>query len=187
MQVTAALTEKYGGTAVALHWLTAVLVLANVALGVSMVPLPISPTKLQWYLTHKSIGITVFALTGARLAWRLVRGAPAPVPMPDWQRRAARVVHVLLYALLVAAPVSGWIYSSSTGVQVVYFGIVPLPDLVPKDRTLAAVLKAVHMTLNVSLVTLVVVHAGAALRHHFVDRDAVLARMLPFVKPRGVA
>jgi cytochrome b561 len=93
----------------------------------------------------------------------------------------------LLYALLVAIPVSGWLYSSSTGVQVVYLGQVPLPDLVPKDRGLAAALKVVHVALNASLVALVVVHAAAAVRHHFADRDTVLARMLPFVKPKGMA
>jgi cytochrome b561 len=187
ISATAGRANGYGATAIALHWLTAALVLANVALGLSMVPLPISPTKLQWYLTHKSIGLTIFVVTGARIAWRLARGAPAPVPMPDWQRRAATAVHALLYALLVAIPVSGWLYSSSTGVQVVYLGQVPLPDLVPKDRGLAAALKVVHVALNASLVALVVVHAAAAVRHHFADRDTVLARMLPFVKPKGMA
>jgi cytochrome b561 len=180
-------TGGYGGTAIALHWLTAALVVFNLGLGISMAPLPISPTKIQWYLTHKSVGITVFLLTGARLLTRLVAGAPAPVAMPDWQRRAATAVHMLLYVLLFVIPISGWLYSSATGVQVVYVGTVPLPDLVSKDRSLAAVLKGVHVALNLSLVALVVVHAAAALRHHFVDRDPVLARMLPFVKPRGAA
>lgn len=179
--------ERYGAAAVALHWATAALVVFNLGLGVSMVPLAISPTKLQWYLTHKSIGITVFVLTAARLLARLVAGVPAPVAMPDWQRRAAAAVHALLYALLIVVPVSGWLYSSSTGVQVVYLGTVALPDLVPKDRSLAAALKAVHVSLNLVLVTLVAVHAAAALRHHFVDRDAVLSRMLPLVKPRSAA
>jgi cytochrome b561 len=78
--------------------------------------------------------------------------------------------------------VSGWIYSSSTGVSVVYLGLVPLPDLVAKDKALAAVLKAVHITLNLGLVALVAVHVGAALKHHLVDRDGVLPRMLPFLR-----
>ena len=99
--------------------------------------------------------------------------------MPDWQVRAAAATHVLLYALMLAIPLSGWLYSSATGVQVVYLGLVPLPDLVPKDKTLAAVLKAVHGTLNFTLLALVIIHSGAALKHHFVDRDAVLRRMLP--------
>ena len=75
-----------GGAAIALHWLTAVLIVANVALGLSMVPLPIIPRKLQWYAWHKWIGITVFLLTCARLGWRRVFPAPPPVAMPGQTR-----------------------------------------------------------------------------------------------------
>ena len=87
----------------------------------------------------------------------------------------------MLYALMLAIPLSGWIYSSASGVQVVYLGFVPLPDLVPKDKALAAVLKSIHFTLNFTLLALVIVHTGAALKHHLVDRDGVLLRMLPFL------
>ncbi len=171
--------KRYSGAAITLHWLTAMLILANIVLGLSMVPLPISPRKLEWYIGHKWIGITVFLLTCARFGWRWARPPPPPVAMPRWQRRAASVVHLLLYALLLLVPISGWVYSSATGVQVVYLGLVPLPDLVPKDKALAAVLRACHVTLNFTLFTLVCVHAAAALRHHFVDRDTLLWRMLP--------
>ncbi len=177
----------YAGTAIVLHWLTALLIVANLLLGLSMVAMPISPAKLQWYITHKSIGITVFLVTGLRLAWRVVRGAPPAVAMPDWQRRAAAAVQALMYALLILIPISGWIYSSSTGVQVLYLGSFPLPDLVGKNRELAPVLRWVHIGLNSLLFALVVVHTAAALKHHFIDRDGVLARMLPFIKPRGGA
>jgi cytochrome b561 len=169
----------YLGAAIALHWATAVLILANLLLGLSMVPLPISPRKLQWYLWHKSIGVTIFLLTSLRLAWRALRPHPAPVPMPRWQRRAAAAAHALLYVLLIAIPVSGWLYSSATGVQVVYAGVLALPDLVPKDKALADVLRAVHVALNSLLAAVVCVHVAAALKHHFVDRDEVLVRMLP--------
>jgi cytochrome b561 len=99
--------------------------------------------------------------------------------MPEWQRRAAALTHLLLYVLLLAIPVSGWLYSSATGVQVVYLGLIPLPDLVPKDKALAGVLKGAHVTLNFAMFALVCVHSAAALKHHFVDRDASLTRMLP--------
>jgi cytochrome b561 len=178
---------RYGAAAIALHWLTAVLIVANLTLGLSMVPLPISPRKLQWYAWHKWIGITVFLLTCMRLAWRWARPAPPPVAMPEWQRRAASATHVVLYALLLAIPLSGWLYSSATGVQVVYLGLVPLPDLVPADKALAGVLKATHLTLNFALFMLVFVHSAAALKHHFVDRDPALMRMLPRTRPRESA
>lgn len=174
----------YSSVAVALHWIAAVLIVANLLLGVAMVPLPLSIRKLHWYAWHKSIGTTVFVLTCLRLAWRLVRPAPPPVAMPAWQRRAAAASHTLLYVLLLIIPISGWLYSSSTGVQVVYLGLVPLPDLVAKDKALAATLKAVHVTLNVGMVAVIALHTAAAMKHHFVDRDDVLARMWPRLKRR---
>ena len=179
METARYLTARYGGVAMALHWLTALFVAANLALGVSMVPLPLSPKKLSWYLWHKWIGITVFLLTAARVAWRAGHRPPPPVAMPAWQRRASTVSHRLMYVLLAVIPVSGWLYSSSTGVEVVYLGLVPLPNLVPKDRTLATVLKWVHFGLNSTLFATVSVHIAAALKHHFVERDTTLSRMLP--------
>jgi cytochrome b561 len=147
-----------------------------------MVGLELTPLKLSAYKYHKWIGITVFLLAVARLAWRARHPAPPPVAMPEWQQRAARSTHALLYALMVIAPISGYVYSSSTGVQVVYLNLLPLPDLVAKSRELAAVLKVVHLTLVFTLAALVVVHVAAAVKHHVVDRDGVLARMLPAVR-----
>jgi cytochrome b561 len=170
---------RYTAIAIALHWLAAALIVCGFTLGLSMVGLPLSPRKLVWYLWHKSIGITVFLLTCARLAWRAGHPPPPPPAMPDWQRRAAALSHAALYVLLLAIPLSGWLYSSATGVQVVYLGLLPLPDLVPKDKALAAVLRACHVSLNFTLLALVCVHAAAALKHHCVDRDTVLWRMLP--------
>ncbi len=176
--------ERYSAVAIALHWLVALLIVCNLMLGLSMVPMPITPRKLELYLVHKWIGITVFLLACARLLWRTRHPAPPPVPAPPWQMRAAAISHALLYVLLLAVPISGWIYSSATGVQVVYLGLVPLPDLVAKDKAVAAVLKGVHVGLNCALFLLVFIHAAAAIRHHFVQRDVVLARMLPFLTPR---
>jgi cytochrome b561 len=172
----------YTRTAVTLHWLALLLIVGGFSLGLWMVGLPLAPRTLHVYAYHKWIGVTVFLLTLVRLAWRL--GHPVPLAsMPRWQQRAAAASHTLLYALLLAIPLSGWLYSSATGVQVVYLGVFPLPDLVAKDKATASALKAVHLTLNFALLALVLVHAGAALKHHFVDRDGVLLRMLP-LRPR---
>ena len=176
------MTQTYDRAAIALHWITALLILGNLLLGVSMVQLPISPRKLHWYLWHKSIGGTVFVLTSLRLAWRAMRPHPAPVAMPSWQRRASIVAHMLLYLLLLVIPISGWLFSSATGVEVVYLGAIPLPNLVPKDKALADALRLVHIVLNSLLVGIVGVHVAVALKHHFLDGDAVLARMLPIRK-----
>jgi cytochrome b561 len=97
---------RYSSVAIALHWLTVGFVFANLTLGLSMVPLPLSPRKLQWYMWHKWIGITVFIVVCMRLAWRLYRRPPPHVAMPDWQRRAAYGSHLLMYVLLTLIPIS---------------------------------------------------------------------------------
>jgi cytochrome b561 len=169
----------YTRTAVTLHWITAVLIVAGFAIGLYAVDLKLSPTKLRLYSWHKWIGVTVFWLAIARLAWRWKFPAPPlPMTMPRWERLVARGTHAAIYVLLLVLPVSGWIMSSASGVPVVYFGVWQLPDLVAKDKALADVLKLVHYGLNKTLLTLVVLHVAAALKHHFVDRDSVLRRML---------
>ena len=171
---------RYTGTARMLHWLAAPLILAGFVLGLYMTGLDITPDKLRFYAWHKWVGITVFLLAAARLAWRAAHPAPPlPATMPAWQIRASGATHALLYVLMLAIPLSGWIYSSSTGVSVVYLGLVPLPDLVPKDREMAKALLLLHDSLNYLLAAAVTVHIAAALKHQFVDRDDVMARMLP--------
>lgn len=178
-------SARYTSTAVFLHWLVFLLIAAGAALAFYMTDLPFSPLKLKYYSWHKWIGVSIFITVAVRLVWRL-RHPPPPLPAdtPDWQRRAAHIAHGLLYVLLFLIPLSGWLYSSAAGVQTVYFGLLPLPDLLARDKALAETLKALHGALNYTLFALVAVHAGAALKHHFIDRDGVLARMLPFAKLR---
>lgn len=170
---------RYGAVAIALHWFVALLIFATFPLGLYMAELPLSPRKLQLVSYHKWIGVTVFALMAARLMWRLAHHPPPPPAMPAWQRHAAAAAHWGLYALLLALPISGWVYSSAAGVPTVYLGLWPLPDLVAEDDALAGRLKLAHQALAFVLLALVVVHVAAALKHHFVDRDGLLARMLP--------
>jgi cytochrome b561 len=172
----------YTRTAITLHWIAALLIVCNLVLGISMINLSLSPLKVRLYGWHKWIGITVFLTAAVRILWRLAHPAPSPIAMPEWQRRAAAAAHAALYVLMFAIPLSGWVYSSATGVSVVYLGLFPLPDLVGKDKALAGILWAVHATLNFTLLALVIVHVGAALRHEYVDRDDTLRRMLPFLR-----
>lgn len=171
--------ERYGAVAIGLHWLVAALVITGFAIGLLMVDMRLSPRKLQLVSWHKWIGVTVFFLAWIRLAWRLYRPAPALLPMPAWQERAAQLGHVGLYVLLVAIPLSGWLFSSAAGVSTVWLGLLPLPDLVGPDKVLADRLVQVHQWLNWSLAALVAIHVAAALKHHLIDRDATLLRMLP--------
>ena len=174
---------RYTSTAIALHWLIFLLIACGFTLAVYMVDLPLSPQKLKYFSWHKWIGVTVFMLAVARLAGRLVLPAPAlPATMPAWQQSAEAVSHTLLYLLLLVIPLTGWLYSSAAGVPTVYLGIVQLPDLLAKDTALAELLKFIHVMLSYTILTLVIIHAAAALKHHFLDQDDVLKRMLPFVK-----
>ena len=170
---------RYTRTAIALHWLLALLIVGNLALGLYMTGLAFSMARLKLYNWHKWAGAVILALSAARLVWRLSHRPPPSPPMPPWQRRAAHVTHGLLYALFFAVPLAGWAYSSSAGFPVVVFGLLPLPDWVAVDRQLAGVLKPLHKWLALSLATLVLVHVAAALKHHLVDRDGLLKRMRP--------
>lgn len=174
---------RYTATAIALHWLTALLVLVTFPLGVYMHELQLSPFKLQLLSYHKWIGVTIFLLTLWRLAWRAGH-IPPPLPetIPRWQQRVAQGLHHLLYVLLLSIPLSGWLMSSAKGVPVVYLGLVQLPDLVGKDKALGDLLQEVHEVLNFGLLALVGMHVAAALKHHFIDKDTTLLRMLPFSK-----
>jgi cytochrome b561 len=172
---------RYTLPAIVLHWLMAILIVAAFGLGWVMVDIPgLTPTKLQYFSWHKWLGVTVLALACARLLWRLFHAAPAyPASMPDWQQKAAHGLHALLYLLIFIVPLSGYFYSLAAGVPVVYLGLIPLPVLIEKNLVWKPILKDVHFTLNMVLLSAVVLHVLAALKHHFIDRDGVFKRMLP--------
>jgi cytochrome b561 len=172
--------SRYTRPAIALHWVLAVLIIANLSGGLYMTELAFSPQKLKYYSWHKWVGVTVFVLSALRLLWRVRHPAPPlPEAMPAWQHAAAHASHRVLYALFFAVPIAGWMFSSASGFPVVWFGVLQIPDLVGKDRELAEVLKLVHRSLAYGLGLVVVMHIAAALKHHFVDRDDVLQRILP--------
>jgi cytochrome b561 len=169
--------RRYSSPAIALHWVLALAIIANFALGIYMHELPVSPSRLKLYNYHKWAGITILALSALRLLWRLTHRAPPDVPMPAWQARAAHAIHGLFYVLFFAVPLSGWAYSSAAGFPVVVFGVVPLPDFVPKGKELADTLKGLHKILTLSMGALVLAHIAAAMKHQWIDRDGLMARM----------
>ena len=176
--------RRYGTLAALLHWAMAVLLIGLAAVGLYMVRLPdvgFDQEKIRLILYHKQFGIVVLGLVGVRLAWRLVNVIPDLVEnLPDWQKIAARFVHLSFYALMVALPVTGWMMSSAAGIPVSVFGLFTLPDLVDYDEFLFRRLIEVHKWLGYLLVALIFVHIGAALRHHFVFKDDTLRRMMPW-------
>ncbi|WP_341930816.1 cytochrome b [Methyloversatilis discipulorum] len=171
---------RYTRTAMSLHWLIALMLFGMFGFGLYMVELPLSPQKLKFYSYHKWAGVTVFLLVLARLAWRITHRPPAlPAGMPAWQVTAAKAGHHLLYLLMVIVPLSGWLMSSAKGFQTVWFGVLPLPDLLAKDEALGEALLLTHRLLNWFFMLVVAGHVVAALKHHFIDRDGLLSRMLP--------
>ena len=174
------MNTTYTPTAVALHWLIAALIIATFPLGLYMSDLPLSPHKLQLYSYHKWIGIIILSLVLLRVLWRLGHRPPTMLAgMARWQEISALLVHLGLYALMLAVPLSGWLMSSALGFPVVLFGVLPLPDLIAANKASGELLKTVHEVLNYTLLSLVVLHVLAALHHHFILRDATLRRILP--------
>ena len=173
--------DRWGSISKTLHWLIAVLILALGIVGLMMGELPRTPKYFWVYTAHKSLGITVLALVALRLGWRLYAGAPQPVPgTPSWQERIASATHWLLYGLMFAIPLSGWLYDSASGLRPFkLFGLVEMPKLVAPDEQTAQLSHALHEWGFWLLILTVLAHAGAALYHHVHQRDATLARMLP--------
>jgi cytochrome b561 len=171
---------RYDRVAIAAHWLLALLIVLNLALGLFMHDLPLSPLRLRLFNWHKWAGVTILALSALRLLWRLMHAPPPDLPVAAWQRHAAHAVHAALYALFFVVPLAGWGYSSATGFPVVWFGVLPLPDWVPVDRRWADALKAVHKAAALMLALLATLHVSAALKRHLLDRDGLLHRMHPF-------
>src|SRR5690606_1323298 len=170
------------------HWTVVLLILSQGILGLVMVELPKRPNVIAVYSFHKSLGLTILALAVLRLAWRLFDRRPEePATMPRWQALGARSGHALLYLLLFAVPLSGWLFDSASSLRPLYWwGIVRMPSLTGgPQRDLKEAAEDAHELLFWVLVLVAAGHAAAALWHHFHDRDAILRRMLPGRRSSG--
>lgn len=175
--------ERYGLIAQLFHWVIVVLVIVQFVLGITAHGLPISLERLILLARHKSIGITIFVLVVLRLIWRLY-SKPPPLPSSPhpFSNTAARISHGLMYALLLAMPPVGWLLSSASHLTVAWFGVFSLPNLVGPDKRLAQIMLLTHESMAWLLLATVTVHVLAALWHHFLLKDTVLLRMLPFTR-----
>jgi cytochrome b561 len=161
------------------HWGMLLLLVGGIGVGFYMTGLPLGPTKLKIYAVHKSVGLTLLGLAVLRLLWRFAERRPALPRMPVWQARIATATHVLLYALMFGIPLSGWLFNSAAGFPLQWFRLVNLPALAAADPALKALARQIHASGVIVLIVIVVLHAAAALKHHFVDHDRTLAAMLP--------
>lgn len=192
---TVATPRRYTLVAIVLHWLIALGILALLGLGLAMTRGPLAPMdRFAFYQWHKSIGLTVLVLMAVRVVWRLFhRPPPLPDTMPKAERRAAGAAHLALYGLLLAMPLVGWamVSASPYNIPTVLYGVIPWPHLpvlpeLPNKAAIEGALKLVHSTGAWLLMALLLLHIGAALRHHLALRDDTLWRMLPLV-PRPAA
>ena len=174
-------TRAWGAVSKTLHWLIVLLIINQWLIAERADDLPNGLAKLQALAWHKSFGITVLLLAIVRLVWRWLN----PVPSLDglakpWERVLAHISHVLLYGLIFAMPLTGWMMSSARNFPVSWFRLVQLPDLVAPNQALFEQLRDLHHLLFKVLVAVAVLHALGALKHHFIDRNQLLKRMLPF-------
>ena len=173
----------YGSVAKTFHWLTFILIVGMLSVGYYMAGMDNSPDKFALYGTHKSIGVVVLLVVVLRLLWRSKNSPPElPLTLARLQRLAAQVTHLMLYLLMIAMPLSGWLMSSAAGFPVSVFGWFTLPDLVSSDRELFATFSNAHETIALLMIAFVLLHVAAALLHHFYYGDNVLKRMLPYSK-----
>ena len=182
--------ERYAPVAQALHWATVALLAVSipVALVLHWSPPADEPVKFRLYTLHESIGLTVWVLTLVRLAWRLRR--PPPPPLPDWSplvRRASKTVHGGLYAVLLTMPIIGWAANSALGFPPDFWWLVDLPSIAPASKPLGFGLLGAHRALGYALIALLVAHVGGALWHHLGVRDDTLRRMLPGARPTRIS
>lgn len=185
-------SARYTSVAIGLHWLIAFLILAQIAGGLYMHNLPNGPDKFELYQLHKSFGITILSLSILRLAWRLTHPTPGlPEGMKNWERTAARVTHFGFYALMIGVPLGGWALVSASpladSVPTLLFGVIPWPHMpffggVEDRKALAEIIAEMHEYGAFTILGLFALHVAAALKHHFVNKDGVLGRMIPFLR-----
>jgi cytochrome b561 len=179
--MSATMPARYTGTAIALHWLVALLLLGQFAFGLALEDIPRGTPARGWYVNlHKSTGILIGLLIVLRIGWRLThRAPPLPEAMPGWQRRAARFSHFALYLSMVMLPLSGYLASNFSKHGIKFFNVAHWTPWGPDDKTLYTVFNQTHHLAAALLATFVAVHLLGVAKHMLIDRDDLLLRMWP--------
>ena len=170
--------NQFGIVAIILHWVMAILLIGMLALGLYMAGLPISLEKLKLYGWHKEYGMLVLMLVVLRLAWRLATISPSLDGLPLFERVGARAVHGAFYFFMFAMPMTGWLITSAAGLSVSFFGLFIIPTIIAPNHDQLALLGEIHTWLGYGLIATIILHVAAACKHHFIDKDDILRRML---------
>jgi cytochrome b561 len=171
-------TERYGIGSISLHWLMAVLILGQIALGWYMSDLVRSPTKIKLIGLHKEIGILILIMVIIRISWRAINIAPSMIKLSYLDRMATQFVHNILYFFMFAVPISGWIMTATRGLAISFFGLFTLPGLAIPNNEISYLFNEIHVWLAYTLLFTIGLHVAGALKHHFIDKDTTLQRML---------
>lgn len=167
----------YGKVAIIIHWIMALLLICLLILGLYMVRLPIGLEKLKMYGWHKEYGILALMFVIVRVTWRLTNKTPS-LNIPLLEKIAARTVHWLFYVFMFALPITGLLVTSAAGLPASFFGLFVLPNLVSPDQQSLALYQEIHTWLGYGLIATFCLHTAAALKHHFINKDDILKRML---------
>ncbi len=169
----------YGTPARIFHWLIVALLAVQYPIGWFMPDLHRGMTPGAAMTFHLSIGLTILGLTALRLIWRLTHPVAPESSLPAWQRVSSEAVHWLLYALVLATTISGWLFASFRGWSVSFFFLMPLPMLASDNAAAGRTIDGLHQASEWALLVMVGIHVAAALAHMFIYRDGVMQRMLP--------
>lgn len=167
----------FGIVAILFHWLMAILIIGLLGLGLYMVELPISVEKIKLYGWHKEFGFLVLMLAILRLVWRLINITPQ-LALPLLEKLAARVVHWAFYGFMFAMPITGWLLTSATGFPVSFFGLFTIPTLIAPNDAQRLFFASVHQWIAYAFIATIILHIAAALKHHFINKDDILRRMI---------
>ncbi len=170
-------TESWGRLSKLFHWLTAALIFIQIPLGFYAKSLGLSPLKIDVFVWHKSVGMLVLLLVVARLLWRIKNSIPAPLTSNRLHLMLASGVHGMLYVLMLALPLSGWLTASASMFPTKLFWLIPLPALVSPDSATKTLAADIHSACVYITIAVLLLHISAALWHHFVARDSALKRM----------
>ena len=178
MQITNSL-NRYGIISILLHWLMALLIIVLLAMGLYMTRIPVSLQKLKLYGWHKELGVLVLMLLLLRIIWRLTNIAPLlPESLPAWQKLSAHAMHLVFYGFMVVLPLSGMLITAAAGLPISFFGLFVIPNLIAPDENLRVLFTTLHTWLAYGIIAAICAHVSAALKHHFIDKDDILRRIL---------
>jgi len=170
---------QYGTPAKIFHWVIVALLAVQYPIGWLMPDIHRGMSPGAGMTFHLSIGLTILLLTALRFVWRLTHPVAPESSLPPWQRLSSEAVHWLLYALVLATTISGWLFASFRGWSVSYFYLVPLPMLASDNAAAGKAIDGLHQAMEWALLITIGIHVAAALAHVFIYRDRVMQRMLP--------